>query len=397
MVKLRILFAASMFAMPLPVAAEDLFDPYVDMRWRLELVEQDALPRDASASTLRVVAGLKAGPWHGFTAQVEGEAITRIGRENFNDTINGRTQFPVVADPADHLLNQALIGWRDKSLGSVSVGRQAVNLDNQRWVGSVGWRQNDQTVDIAQAEITAIKGVTLGYGYGWRVNRIFGPRSPQGIWRDTDIHLMRAGVDLKPLGKLVAYGYLLDIPDSPAVSSTTVGVRLAGRQTLDGAVILYTAEYARQSDRGGNPRNFAVDYLLLEPGLTLGAVTGKIGYERLSGDGQSALQTPLATLHAFNGWADKFLTTPADGLRDLYVDVAVTPSAKGLPKGLSLRAIYHDFRSTRGNLPYGREFDVQAGVPVTRQIALLAKAALYEARGFGTDTMRLWLQVEAKF
>ena len=397
MCRFRFLIAAAMLLVPSLAAAEKLVDPYADVRWRLELVAQDGLPRDAAASTVRVLAGVKAGPWKGFSAQIEGEAISRIGAENFNDTINGRTEFPVVADPSDHQLNQAIVGWRDAALGSVSVGRQATNLDNQRWVGSVAWRQNDQTIDIARAEVTALKGVTLGYGYGWRVNRIFGPRSPQGIWRDTDIHLLRASADVKPVGNLVAYGYLLDIPDAPALSSTTFGARLVGSQKLGDVAILYTAEYARQSDRGANPRNFSVDYLLLEPGLRIGPVTGKIGLERLSGDGKSALQTPLATLHAFNGWADKFLTTPGDGLRDLYVDVTVAPKAKGLPLGLALRAIYHDFRSTLGNRPYGREFDAQISAPVTKQLTLLAKAALYEARGFGTDTMRLWLQAEARF
>lgn len=393
----RTALAATLLAAPSLAAAEPLLHPYADVRWRLELVEQDDLPRAAAASTVRVLAGVKAGPWHGFNALVEGEAIARVGPENYNDTINHRTQFPVVADPSDHQLNQALVGWSDKALGSASVGRQAVNLDNQRWVGSVAWRQNDQTLDIARAEVTAVKGVTLGYGYAWRVNRIFGPRSPQGIWRDTDIHLLRATAAVKPVGNLVAYAYLLDLPDAPALSTNSFGARLVGSQKLGKAALLYTAEYASQTNAGANPRHYTVDYLLIEPGLRVGPVTGKVGYERLSGNGQAALQTPLATLHAFNGWADKFLVTPADGLRDLYVDVAVAAKGKGLPGGLVLRAIYHDFRSTLGDRPYGREFDAQVAVPVSKRVSLLAKAALYEAQGFGVDTMKLWLQAEAHF
>ena len=391
------LAAMSLIAPAVPAQAESLLDPYAALRWRLELVDQQGLPREATASTLRLKAGVKAGPWPGFTAQVEGEAVARVGPERYNDTLNGLTGFPVVADPADHLLNQAHIGWSDKAVGSVSVGRQAVNLDNQRWVGSVGWRQNDQTLDIARAEVTALKGVTLGYGHAWRVNRVFGPRSPQGIWRDTDIHLLRATAEVKPLGTLVGYGWLLDIPGAPASSSATFGGRLTGRRPVGRATLLYTAEVARQSDRGSNPRDFALTYLLLEPGIAAGPVTAKFGYERLDGNGQAAVQTPLATLHAFNGWADKFLTTPPDGLRDLYLDLAVAPKAPGVPKGLALRAVLHDFRSTNRNRPYGREFDVQIGAPVGKKFSLLAKAALYEARGFATDTAKFWLQAEAAF
>lgn len=392
------LFAPMLFAIPAVVSASTLpVDPYADVRWRLELVDQQGFKRDAAASTLRLRAGVNLGPWHGFTGKLEGEGVTRIGPERFNDTVNGLAQFPVVADPSDHYLNQAIVGWAEKGVGSASVGRQAVNIDNQRWVGSVGWRQNDQTLDIARAEVTALKGVTLGYGHAWQVNRVFGPRSPQGTWRDSNIHLLRASADLKPVGTLVAYGYLLDIPDAPGSSSSTFGGRLSGQQTIGAARLLYAAEFARQTDRGPNPRDFALNYVLLEPGVAAGPVVAKLGYERLEGNGVSALQTPLATLHAFNGWADKFLSTPADGLRDLYLDVTLTPKAKGLPKGLSLRAAAHDFRSTQGNRPYGREFDVQVGALLTKNINLLGKAALYSARGFATDTAKFWVQAEAKF
>ena len=379
-----------------PAGAQPL-DPYANLRWRLELVDQEGLPRDATASTLRIRAGVKAGPWHGFAAQIEGEAITRVGPEHYNDTVNGLSRFPVVADPSDHMLNQALVSWSDKSIGTASVGRQAVNLDNQRWIGSVDWRQNDQTLDMAGAEITALKGVSLRYAHAWRVNRIFGPRSAQGIWRDTDIHLVRGEAVVKPLGTFVGYGWLLGIPDAPQSSSTTFGGRLTGRQPLGAVAFVYAAEFARQSDRGPNPKDFALSYVLLEPGIAAGPVTAKLGYERLEGDGKAAVQMPLSTLHAFNGWADKFLTTPLDGLRDIYLDVVIAPKARGVPKGLALKAVFHDFRSTRGDRPYGREFDAQISVPVGRQVNVLAKAALYKARGFASDTARLWLQAEARF
>ncbi len=361
------------------------------------MVDQAGFARTASASTLRIRAGLHAGVWHGFGATLEGEAIARLSAENYNDTVNGRIQFPVVADPSDILLNQAFVNWQDKAIGSASVGRQAVNLDNQRWVGSINWRQNDQTLDIAQAEVTAIKGVSFSYGYAWQVNRVFGPGSPQGRWRDTNINLLHANANLDPIGKLVAYAYLLDIPDSPASSSQSFGLRLTGGQPLGRASLLYAFEFARQSEYGPNPKRFSLDYALVESGVKAGVITAKIGYERLEGNGRTGLQTPLATLHLFNGWADKFLVTPVDGLQDLYVDIAIAPKARGGPKGLVLRAIYHDFRSTLGDVSYGQEYDFQIGLPVTSRVSLLAKAALYKANSYATDTTKLWLQAEARF
>lgn len=371
--------------------------PYADIRYRLELVDQDGLPEDATASTLRLKGGFKTGEWKGFSAQVEGEAIVRVGPADFNDTVNGRTSYPVVADPSDLLLNQAILRWRPVAGIAAAGGRQAVNLDNQRWIGSVGWRQNDQTLDAVRLTVTPAQGAEFDYFHAWRVNRVFGPDSPQGIWHDTDIHAARAAYNLAGVGKVAAYGYWLDIPASPLSSSQTYGVRLTGEQTLGpGTRLLYSAEYARQSDQANNPRDFSLDYLLLEPGIALGGASLKLGYERLEGDGVAALQTPLATLHAFNGWADKFLTTPAGGLRDIYADASYR-FGTGPLKGLMLRGVWHDYNSTAGSVAYGSEWNALASYPLDKRITLLAKFARYEADSFATDTTKAWLSVEAKF
>lgn len=396
---LAALLAAALFPSTALAGTDEKPDitPYADIRYRLELVDQAGLPEDATASTVRVRAGVKLGEWNGFSAQVEGEAIARVGPRDFNDTVNGRSAFPVVADPSDILLNQAFVRWRPVAAVEAIAGRQAVNLDNQRWVGSVGWRQNDQTLDAARLTVRPTKALSFDYLYAWRVNRIFGPDSPQGIWHDTDIHGARAGYDVAGLGAVSAYGYWLDIPAAPASSSQTLGVRLVGNQTVgDGSKLLYTVEYARQSDQANNPRDFALDYVLVEPGFSYRGASIKLGYERLEGNGAAALQTPLATLHAFNGWADKFLATPPNGLRDLYVDVAYR-LGHGPLKGLLLRGMWHDFNSTVGSTGYGSEWDALASYPLDKRFTLMAKFAHYDAAGFATDTTKAWFSLEAKF
>lgn len=372
--------------------------PYADIRYRLELVDQDGLPRNATASTLRIRAGLKTQDWHGLSAVVEGEAILTLGAERFNDTVNGKTDFPVVADPEDVLLNQAFVRWKPDSRVELTGGRQAVNLDNQRWIGSVAWRQNDQTFDSVKVSAKPLANLSIDYLYIWLVNRVFGSDSPQGIWRDAEIHAARAGYLIKPLGTVSGYAYWLDIPSAPLQSSRTFGVRLVGEQPVASKTKLtYAFEYARQSDNGVNPLNFRHDYWLIEPGIAFGPTTLKFGYERLGGNGQSALQTPLATLHAFNGWADKFLTTPPNGLRDIYVDLGHRLTSKGPFKGTAFRLLYHDFRSTRLGIDYGNEWDALVTVPVRKNITLLAKIARYNADRFATDTAKAWFSVEARF
>lgn len=399
-----VLLALVGIAQAMPAAAQsasptspDPVIPYADIRYRLETVDQTGLPEDAVASTLRIRAGLRTAEWHGFTALVEGEAIAVIGNQTYNDTINGKAAYPVVADPPDVLLNQAWLRWRPVKQVEAIAGRQAINLDNQRWIGSVGWRQNDQTFDAARLTVKPVEGLALDYLHAWRVNRVFGPDSPQGIWRDTAIHGARAAYTIKGIGTLSGYGYWLDVPSAPASSSRTLGVRIAGEHAVGmGGKFVYAAEYARQFDHGPNPRDFALDYVLVEPGFAWGGFTLKGGYERLEGNGTVALQTPLATLHAFNGWADKFLTTPANGLRDLYLD-AGWKASKGPVKGLALRLAWHDFNSTVGGLDYGQEWNAQASYPVAKHVTLLAKFARYDARAFATDTTKAWFSVEAKF
>ncbi|MBK6707875.1 MAG: alginate export family protein [Sphingomonadales bacterium] len=378
-------------------AKPDAITPYADIRYRLELVDQDGLPESATASTVRVRAGLKTAEWHGLSALVEGEAIARVGPRHYNDSVNGLTAYPVVADPSNVLLNQAWLKFKPVKEVEAIAGRQAINFDNQRWIGSVGWRQNDQTLDAARLTVRPVKGIAFDYSYSWRVNRVFGPDSLQGIWRDNDNHLVRASIEAKPVGTVTAYGYFLDMPDAPLLSSKTLGVRLAGDQKISGTTkLLYAFEYAKQREDGSNLRNFSLDYLLIEPGLSAGAVTAKVGFERLEGNGVAALQTPLATLHAFNGWADKFLSTPANGLRDLYADISVKLPAIGPVKGASARVQYHDFDATRGGIDYGQEWGAMLAAPLTKKLAATVKLAHYDADGFATDTTKFWFSLDLK-
>lgn len=371
--------------------------PFANIRYRLELVDQKGLPDDATASTLRIRAGLKTAEWQGLSALVEGEAIARIGAEHYNDTVNGRSNYPVVADPSDVLLNQAFIRFRPDARFEATAGRQAINLDNQRWIGSAAWRQNDQTLDSVRVTAKPIKNLTLDYLYAWRVNRILGPDSPQGVWRDSAIHSIRASAAIAPIGTVTGYAYLLDLPDAPTLSSRTFGLRIAGEPKVGKIKLLYAVEYARQQDHAGNPRQFSHDYLLIEPGIATGPITLRLGMERLEGDGTTALQTPLASMHPFNGWADKFLTTPPNGLRDLYADATVRlPRVAGVT-GSTLRMVWHDYGSTRGSIAYGQEWNAMLTVPINSRLTAMMKFARYQADSFATDTTKGWLSLEFRY
>ncbi|MDX1587513.1 MAG: alginate export family protein [Oleiphilaceae bacterium] len=357
----------------------------VDARYRYELVDQDNALEEARASTLRVRLGYRTGGFYGFDAFVEAEHITAIGPENYNSTLNNRSDRSVVADPVGTELNQAYLRYRGLADTELRYGRQRLALDNHRFIGTVGWRQNEQTFDGFTLVNRSLPDTTITAGYLYNANRIFSDESPMGNF-PLRAPLLNVRYEGLGAGSLTGYSYLLDFTDNEALSTQTHGLRFKGNSPLtDQTRLLYTLEYAYQGDYEGNPDNLDLNYHRLELGLSGGGVTGTVGREGLEGDGQNAFQTPLATLHAMNGWTDQFLATPDNGLRDTYVSVG------GKLAGTSLKAVYHDFSSDRDSIDYGTELGFVATYPVAQGTVLGFKAARYSADERGVDTDKLWL------
>ena len=401
-------------------AADNLIDALkagqfdVDLRYRFEHVDDDSpkVLKDAEASTLRTALGYRTGLFRGFGAYLQMEDVRVLGPERYNDGgANALSQYATVVDPPGTELNQGYLsyaGWRSWRL---RVGREEWVLDDQRFIGDVGWRQNHQSYDLVRGSYRGLADTVLDYAYVWNVNRIFGQDNPNPLLRHFAMHsqLLHASWTGSGWGRLSAYGYLLDFAAAPALSTQTWGLRFSGEHALRGGwSAQYGAEYAKQLDYAANPHAIDADYALGELGLEyrLGAwlqsVGAKLSYEWLSGDGgTSVLQTPLATGHAFQGWADKFLTTPADGIRDAYA----TLSAQVL--GAKLMAVYHDFRADHGGYRYGHEVDVLLLRRFRTHYTVGFKYAGYTADrnalnvarnpGQNTDITKYWAFAQVKF
>jgi len=373
-------------------AAEGQGDWIVDARLRYEFVDQDGFADPAGALTLRTRLGYETPVWNGFKALLEAENVTALA-DDYNSTTNGQTAYPVVLDPEATELNRAQISWSNAK-ADVVVGRQRIVLGNARFVGNVGFRQNEQTFDAARIAWKVNPTTTVTWIYIDRVQRILGDDSPQGEW-DSDSHVLQ--LDSKTgLGQLSTYGYLLDIETAPLQSSATWGARLSGSRPLGpGPSLTWEVEYARQSDYGSNPVDFDLDYLALAAGLKKDSAYFTVGLERLDGDGVRGFGTPLATLHAYQGWADVFLATPARGVRDINLRAGAT-----IPLGskkLKLAAAVHDFTDADGGLDYGSEFDASASLPLTPQLSLEVKAARFEGDTPAfADRSKIWVTLELK-
>jgi hypothetical protein len=362
---------------------------WIDARYRYEFVDQANLPKNANASTLRVRAGVESGFFHGFRVGVEGEFVVNLGPEDFNNTINGKTEYPVVADVQSAEVDQAYLESHHIPGVVLLGGRYRKNLDNLRYVGSVVWRQNDQTFDGATATITAVPGVTVWYGYIGNVNRIVSDRSPVGNI-NSNVHLVNIKSKPLPIGTLTGYTYLMDFFDVAQFpfSNASYGGFLKGTRPLGhGLTFNYRLEYARQTDYGNQPIDYAVNYVRVAPGLSWGGFTTTLIYELLgSDDGVAAFQTPLATGHIFNGFADVFLVTPPKGLQDYFIDarykVPKIDGRFGFLSGMLMIGQYHEFRSDVGNINYGSEFDFYALLPLHEGWYTQFKYANYQAGDF---------------
>ena len=370
--------------------------PLLDGRARFETVEQG--PLDADALTLRLRGGAVAGLGR-FTLLAEGEGTVALDSSYnaFPFPMPGERQwrpgYAVIADPENLELNRLQLQYKAEK-NAITVGRQRINLDDQRWVGSVGWRQNEQTFDAVRGELQ-LGPVTADLAYAVSQRTIFGEDA--GPRRAYDGHFVFAGLGSK-IGPVHAklFSYLLDYDESffLANSSQTFGGIVSGAVPLGGTTQLsLRGSYACQSDYKDNPFDYSAKYWNLEAGVTVAGFAFLGGWEKLGSNNGRAVQTPMATLHKFNGWADLFLITPAAGLEDAYVSLSRKFDGVKVLPGLNANLTFHQFDSAKGDLEYGTEWDASLGFKLGK-VGLLLKYANYNAREFGADTRKLWLQAE---
>jgi hypothetical protein len=390
--------ALAVLAMAGAARAQEI-TPLIDTRLRWEHVEQDGLPRGADAVTLRARTGVQAsrGP---FSALVESEETLALDGDYF-DGLRGDPGRATVLDPQDLELNRAQIRYAVPGT-ALTAGRQAIELADQRFVGSASWRQNQQTFDAVRGELTR-RGLSLDISYARAVRTTngdggYGAR-PVAIGGDNLFAL--AGVRT-PIGQLTGFAYLVD-QNSAAVqgfrlSGQSYGIRLAGDRPFGGSAIhlAYALSAARQSDWARNPNRYGATYYLAEGKLIAKHATATLGYEVLGaarGAALTSFQTPLASAFRFQGWAGKFTTTPPDGVRDLYAGGEQRWLKVGPVDALTLQAVWHVFDSDRLVRRYGTEIDLLAAAKRGRT-TLAARYARYSADRFATDTDKAWLSLE---
>jgi len=380
-----------------------------DLNYRWENVDQDAGttnthslsdPKTANANTARLRLGYLTPYFHDFQAYGEYEGNYAL-QEDYNSSVNGRSTYSTIKDPDRSELNQFWLAYKGINDTLIKVGRQRIKLDDDRFIGNVGWRQMEQTYDsvLITHNNQTLFGLTVNAGYIDHVQGV------DGKTESLNAPILNMNYKVNDWGNLVGYGYWLDYRDSAAnkaLSSQTYGIRFDGKspQFWDRVNFLYTTEWSNQSNYADNPNQYQLDRFNFMGGATAFNLTLQGAVEQLNGlgatkaDSKYAFQTPLGTNHAFQGWADLFLTTPGQGIRDVFA----TASYKMQNDSLILTGVYHDFYDDTGKTQYGNEWDFSALKKFGKHYSVLAKYANFNTNsGSFTDTQKIWIQGNISF
>jgi hypothetical protein len=371
----------------------------LEFRLRHEEVDVDNASQDeARGLTLRTRLNYTTGLYQGFGATVEMDNITEIDGNGYptSPALKNSGNFPgksIIADPTGTEINQAYVSY---SYGSTTgkYGRQRINLDNQRFIGGVGFRQNEQTFDaVSLAHTFTAADTKVYYAHINNVNRIFGEDDPALSDTDSSTELFNINYSGFKTGELVFYSYLLDEEQSDT-QYDTYGLRFNGKTNGVG----YQLEYATQDREMASGNKMDADYILLEGSVDLAAATFTLGFENLQSDnGNYGFSTPLATGHKFQGWTDQFLNTPSEGIEDIYLSIGAKFN------GVKLLAVYHDFKADVENSVGDDDLGSELGLLALKQCGdytVSFKYASYEAGDSSfnkSDTDKFWLTVSGAF
>jgi hypothetical protein len=367
----------------------------LNLRPRFESVDSAVKPEKAEALTLRSLAGWETagkGPLD-FHAQLI--AVNRLAQQNFNDdpAFAATSRFPTVADPDDVDINQLYVDWRGLPNWVVRAGRQSIKLHNVRFVGNVEFRQIMQVFNGVRADFRPNEQWHILLGHMGRIKNIF------GLQREMKLELFNADYQFLPGETLTGFAYLLDQPNTGQAtgfldnSNASVGLRLDGARPIrDAWKFLYTFEAATQRDYADGDQRIDANYWRAGAGVqNPGGIWLRLDVEQLgSNGGVYAFQTPLGTNHLFQGWADLFLTTPPQGINDVFI------SAGGKGEVFAWSTELHRFRSDFGSINFGHEWDIGVSYNFTKSLSGKFEIADYREGDVNPlarrpDTRKLWL------
>jgi hypothetical protein len=350
------------------VAAMGQFN--VDARLRYESFDLDngAPGQDRDGSSLRIRYGYTTPDFSGFTAMVEGETLTRVG-----GNVDDIHPLDEAGDGTD--LNQLWVQYQDEDYGLIKLGRQIYALDDQRFIGHVGWRQNIQTFDAATANFSAVEHLSIKPFY------LAEQHAVNGSHNELNAYGVNATYAFSEHFNMTGFYYQIegDEASNADASNRTLGLRATGRFTLVDLPWMYAASIAKQGEVGPSTLTYDATYMAADLSVQLDLLTLGAGFEIMEAD----FRTPLATVHKFNGFADALLPLSgfANGLEDFYLYLAYQIP---VGQGIKTKLIYHWFDSESSGSSGqdgGTELDLVASYAINQYLSVLAKYGDYRSNG----------------
>lgn len=397
-------------------SAEDFTDALtkgkvsLNLRYRYEVYAQDSsravpISRNAQASTMRLALGYLTNSYVGFSAFGEYQGVLPLGVTRYRmATVPGRNDptLPIISDPITSDLNQYFLQYSPPSPGTlVRAGRQEITLGNGRFIDPSLWRQNHQSLDAFSVRNNPSTDLSVFYAYATTVNRVIGPDATDGR---LDMNTHMAHVNYQQPGRFSASMYTLILNEySAAVNSTkNFGFRLEGPYRLtDQLDLLYAGEWANQRSYAGNPNHVDVNYYLAEAGASYDGVSARFQYNvRQARNATDIFNTPYT--HPWDGWVEKFLSTPCSGTTDFGLKVlslSLSAPVQGV-RGMTGTVTGYDYHAESSGAHYGRELDAGLEyrlVPIDKNAVVGWRFGNYFADHLYTDSLRTSVYMSYSF
>lgn len=375
-------------ALIMPVQASEI-DVEPSARYRL-LQVNDVARGNALASTLKLRLSASWSNQSNFESLVQADYVHAFNENDYNSVTVTRATSPIPDVPGAEL-NQAWIKYTSNYNWHAKLGRQIINLDNERHISSVEFWQNDQSFDALSVVYDDSTTWKFSYIYLNKVHRIFSDDAvallpPEDIrFTDNpnrpflelgnhkhDSHLLNLNYSINRYLGVSFYAYLLENKTAQQLSSDTYGIRLDGEIKPGAIKYGYTGEYAYQKTGNKSPWDFAGSYAFLEFSAQYKSQLLAISYERLEQDNGFAFATSLGNNHLFLGWADIFTNYFASGgIEDTFI------TYRGRKSKLRWRTVLHQFTNDNNGEVIGRELDVEIAYRFNRDWELTLLHAMY--------------------
>lgn len=371
--------------------------PALNFRLRYENAKQQGL-KDANATTLRSTLGFETADFYKTIFNIELVDVSHLFGLHYNPGVSDLSlpQYSLIADPPGAGITEMKLSYTGFAKNIIILGRQYIQLDNERFIGKNDFRQYPQSFDAISLNNTMLNNIDFYYAYILYVNTNYSNgRAIQGR-RQLSTNIINIDWTEDRFGKIGGYIYLNNDKNVNTNSNATLGASIRSPIDLtatDGYA--YYLEAALQKAKFNNPIQYTAHYAHCYLAKTIEIFTATLGYELLSGnahDTNKAFITPLGSVDNFNGDAEAFTNTPARGLQDTYASLVSTTH------NINVGITYHFFRLDKGpgSKSAGQEFDIYANFGITDRIALnLGYAKYYAQNNVALSTQRCWLMLTA--